>query len=83
MPFMLFMTWSLFGILEIGMMIEEPFQKALNLEIFAETIRKDISDLLNVCDVSPIQLNDILYHHEMSSVNLDINRNSSAVLSSL
>jgi predicted membrane chloride channel (bestrophin family) len=30
-PFVSFVAWSLFGIQEIGMMIEEPFQRALNL----------------------------------------------------
>ena len=32
-PFVTMVTWSLFGILEIGMMIEEPFQRALKLEV--------------------------------------------------
>lgn len=41
----------------LGMMIEEPFQRALKLEVFANTIRRDLSDLLHVCDVSPVPLN--------------------------
>ena len=56
-PFVTLVTWSLFGIQEIGMMIEEPFQRALKLEVFANTIRRDLSDLLHVADVSPIKLN--------------------------
>ena len=40
-----------------GMMIEEPFQRALKLEVFANTIRRDLSDLLHISDISPIQLN--------------------------
>jgi predicted membrane chloride channel (bestrophin family) len=55
-PFVTFMAWSLFGILEIGMMIEEPFQRALKLEVFANTIQRDLSDLLHISDVSPIPL---------------------------
>ena len=51
-PFVSFVTWSLFGILEIGMMIEEPFQKALKLEVFGNTIRRDLSDLIHVTGVS-------------------------------
>ena len=39
------------------MMIEEPFQRALKLEVFANTIRRDLSDLLHISDVSPIPLN--------------------------
>jgi predicted membrane chloride channel (bestrophin family) len=47
------MTWALFGILEIGMVIEDPFQKALKLELFAHTIRRDLSDLLLLSDLVP------------------------------
>ena len=39
------------------MMIEEPFQRALKLEVFANTIRRDLSDLLHVTDISPTSLN--------------------------
>jgi predicted membrane chloride channel (bestrophin family) len=56
-PFVSIIAWSLFGIQEIGMMIEEPFQMALKLEVFSDTVRKDLSDLLNVTDISPIPLN--------------------------
>jgi hypothetical protein len=41
-------AWSLYGIQEIGMIIEEPFQRALKLEIFSSTIRRDIADLLHM-----------------------------------
>ena len=43
--------------LNLGMMIEEPFQRALKLEVFANTIRRDLSDLLHVSNISPIPLN--------------------------
>lgn len=46
------MTWSLFGILEIGMTIEEPFQRALKLELFADAVIRDFSDLIHVTDIS-------------------------------
>ena len=51
-PFVVMLTWSLFGILEIGMTIEEPFQRALKLELFADAVIKDFSDLIHVteCD---------------------------------
>ena len=39
------------------MMIEEPFQRALKLEVFANTIRRDLSDLLHVSNISPTPLN--------------------------
>ena len=44
-------------LLTVGMMIEEPFQRALKLEVFANTIRRDLSDLLHVSNISPIPLN--------------------------
>lgn len=50
-------TWSLFGILEIGMIIEEPFQRALKLEVFANTIRRDLADLLHVTGLNSKPLN--------------------------
>jgi predicted membrane chloride channel (bestrophin family) len=56
-PFVTMTAWSLFGILEIGMIIEEPFQRALKLEVFANTIRRDISDLLHITSISNRPLN--------------------------
>lgn len=50
-PFSVGMTWSLFGIQEIGMTIEEPFKSSLNLEVFATTIRSDLSDMLHISGV--------------------------------
>ena len=53
------------------MMIEEPFQKALNLEIFAETIRKDVVDLVTVTDVSPLTIQTEMF--DMLPPNLNLN----------
>ena len=47
-PFVPLTAWSLFGIQEIGMIIEEPFQRALKLEIFSNTIRRDIADMVHM-----------------------------------
>lgn len=55
-PFSALVSWALFGIQEIGMMIEEPFQRALKLEVFANTIRRDLSELLHVTGASPVPL---------------------------
>jgi hypothetical protein len=35
-------TWALFGIQEIGLLIEEPFQRSLKLEVFANTVYSDV-----------------------------------------
>ena len=56
-PFMSFVSWALYGIQEIGLMIEEPFQRTLRLEIFANTIRRDLSDLVHVSNISRQPLN--------------------------
>jgi hypothetical protein len=77
-PFVALMAWSLYGIQEIGMSIEDPFQRALKLEIFANTIRDDIADLLHVTELSPVQL-DIdsppLHYHvpEYSKLTQEVN----------
>ena len=66
-PFSLIMTWALFGILEIGMVIEEPFQESLQLEVFTDTIRRDLSDLLHVTKVHPTSMD---LHLQVFSPNL-------------
>lgn len=47
-PFTCFATWSLFGILQIGYMIEDPFKSNFDFEIFSKTIREDIIELLYI-----------------------------------
>lgn len=58
-PFSSLVSWALFGILEIGMIIEEPFQSefGLKLDVFVSTIRRDISELLHVTHASMYPLN--------------------------
>ena len=41
-PVMSLMAWGLFGIQEIGLMIEEPFRRTLRLDIFTRTIYADV-----------------------------------------
>jgi len=43
-PVMGLMAWGLFGIQEIGLMIEEPFRRALRLDIFTRTIYADVQE---------------------------------------
>jgi len=50
-PFMVLTTWSLHGILELGEIIEMPFRRSLRLEVFARTIKRDITDMLHVSDI--------------------------------
>ena len=45
-PFTSFATWSLFGILQIGHMIEDPFSSSLKFDTFSNTVRDDINELL-------------------------------------
>ncbi len=48
-------------------MIEEPFQRALKLEVFANTIRRDLSDMLHVGGLSlhPIGISDPVLGYEV------------------
>lgn len=39
-------SWALFGILEIGLMIEDPFQKVLKVEVVADTLERDIFETI-------------------------------------
>lgn len=39
-------TWALFGILEIGLLIEDPFQKILSLDVICDTVINDVTSTL-------------------------------------
>jgi hypothetical protein len=39
-------TWALFGIQEIGLLIEDPFQHVLHLNVFSSTIYTDVQHQL-------------------------------------
>eukprot|EP00929_Paragymnodinium_shiwhaense_P001387 TRINITY_DN101618_c0_g1_i1.p1 TRINITY_DN101618_c0_g1~~TRINITY_DN101618_c0_g1_i1.p1 ORF type:complete len:676 (-),score=122.25 TRINITY_DN101618_c0_g1_i1:168-2195(-) len=43
-PLTLFVAWALFGILEIGLVIEDPFQGVIKLEVVADTLEQDIAE---------------------------------------
>jgi predicted membrane chloride channel (bestrophin family) len=43
-PVMAFVTWSLFGIQEIGNWIEEPFRGSLKLNVLCDTVYKDVRE---------------------------------------
>lgn len=38
--------WALFGILEIGLMIEDPFRRVLKVEVIADTLEHDIFETI-------------------------------------
>merc|ERR1719386_642939 len=42
-------SWALFGILEIGLMIEDPFQQVLKVDVVADTLERDISETVRFC----------------------------------
>jgi putative membrane protein len=46
-PIIALITWGLFGIQEIGLMIEEPFSGSLQLEVIAQTINADVIETVN------------------------------------
>ena len=45
-PCMAIMSWALFGIQEIGLMIEEPFRETLQLDHMCTSIQRDIAETL-------------------------------------
>ncbi|CAM9284102.1 unnamed protein product, partial [Phaeothamnion confervicola] len=49
-PMMALVTWALFGIQEIGLLIEDPFQRTLKLEIIANTIFADVMSAIGETD---------------------------------
>jgi len=45
-PIMSAVSWGLYGIQEIGLVIEEPFRRALNLDRIVDTICKDVREII-------------------------------------
>ncbi|CAE7172279.1 unnamed protein product [Symbiodinium pilosum] len=43
-PVTCFASWALFGIFEIGLVIEDPFQGVLKVEVIADTLQVDIEE---------------------------------------
>ncbi|GAB5373199.1 hypothetical protein AAMO2058_001729900 [Amorphochlora amoebiformis] len=46
-PVTALVVWAMFGIQEIGLMIEEPFRRSLSLHVFCNTIHHDIQETLS------------------------------------
>ena len=46
-PLMSVVVWALFGLREIGILIENPFQRSLQLRIVSDSIRADVNKMLN------------------------------------
>mmetsp|Transcript_21300 Transcript_21300/g.29772 ORF Transcript_21300/g.29772 Transcript_21300/m.29772 type:complete len:592 (+) Transcript_21300:137-1912(+) len=46
-PVTALVVWAMFGIQEIGLMIEEPFRKSLSLHVFCNTIHNDVQETIN------------------------------------
>lgn len=49
-PVVCLATWALFGIQEIGLLIEDPFQSALSLEIMCNTVYSDVMQTIGAAD---------------------------------
>ena len=47
-PLMAFVSWALFGLREIGVLIENPFQRSLQIQTLSHSIRVDVSDMLGL-----------------------------------
>mmetsp|Transcript_19772 Transcript_19772/g.26070 ORF Transcript_19772/g.26070 Transcript_19772/m.26070 type:complete len:492 (-) Transcript_19772:128-1603(-) len=53
-PAMGLIAWALFGIQEIGLIIEDPFKRALKLDVKIDTIYADVIQTLGSQDILPI-----------------------------
>jgi len=53
-PVMGIIAWALFGIQEIGLLIEDPFRSQLKLDILIDTIYADVIQTMGSQDVLPI-----------------------------
>eukprot|EP00903_Cladosiphon_okamuranus_P011340 g10689.t1 len=49
-PVVCLATWALFGIQEIGLLIEDPFQSALSLDIMCNSVYTDVMQTIGVAD---------------------------------
>ncbi|CAB1101753.1 unnamed protein product [Ectocarpus sp. CCAP 1310/34] len=49
-PVVFLATWALFGIQEIGLLIEDPFQSALSLDIMCNSVYTDVMQTVGVAD---------------------------------
>lgn len=76
-PFTTLITWALYGIQDLGMRIEDPFQRTLKLEIFANTIKRDLSELLHVSDASlyPLTIKSVKLKYERPFYSTSIEAN--------
>lgn len=52
-PTMGVICWALFGIQEIGLMIEEPFREVIKLDSICQTIHRDVLQTLQQSDAEP------------------------------
>eukprot|EP00638_Chattonella_subsalsa_P001342 CAMPEP_0117750994 /NCGR_PEP_ID=MMETSP0947-20121206/10705_1 /TAXON_ID=44440 /ORGANISM="Chattonella subsalsa, Strain CCMP2191" /LENGTH=116 /DNA_ID=CAMNT_0005569279 /DNA_START=1299 /DNA_END=1650 /DNA_ORIENTATION=+ len=46
-------AWALFGIQEIGLLIEDPFKRALKLDVIIDTIYADVIQTMGSQDILP------------------------------
>mmetsp|Transcript_3318 Transcript_3318/g.4262 ORF Transcript_3318/g.4262 Transcript_3318/m.4262 type:complete len:419 (+) Transcript_3318:163-1419(+) len=53
-PAMGLIAWALFGIQEIGLLIEDPFKRALKLDVIIDTIYADVIQTMGSQDILPI-----------------------------
>lgn len=69
-PVTCFASWALFGIFEIGLVIEDPFQGVLKVEVIAETLQVDIEEC-----IKSLGALDLL---EAGALGKEVNRKSDA-----
>lgn len=77
-PFSSFLAWALFGIQEIGLLIEDPFDGALKLSEFSETLRRDVKDLLLSAKIQDLGSTTFSYQEGSPFLQLRVNETAIA-----
>eukprot|EP00904_Undaria_pinnatifida_P008434 jgi/Undpi1/4720/HiC_scaffold_18.g08073.m1 len=74
-PVVCLATWALFGIQEIGLLIEDPFQSALSLEIMCNTVYSDVMQTIGATDPTlpqqPIPMQSGITVSDVSHLDID------------
>lgn len=74
-PVVCLATWALFGIQEIGLLIEDPFQSALSLEIMCNTVYSDVMQTIGAADPTlpqqPIPMQSGIAVSDIADLNIE------------
>lgn len=77
-PVTAFMVWALYGLREIGTLIENPFSRPLQLQIVSETLYIDVKEAVDYAvgnrDCPRSTVADLHYHRRAAATHQNLNR---------